>query len=67
MESSKYGFATYYRALGTLFILLCHFTSQSSNQILDMSAQFFNIGVEMFIILSGFLFGIRGGGITKNR
>lgn len=61
MSDPKYEFATYYRVLGTIFILLCHFTAQSSSSLINMSAQFFNIGVEMFIILSGFLFGMRGG------
>lgn len=46
-------------------ILMCHFTAQSSNSILNMSSQFFNIGVEIFIILSGFLFGTRSGEICK--
>lgn len=55
----NYSFATYYRVLGMFFILLCHFTQQSKNIYLNVSAQLFNIGVEMFIILSGFLFGTR--------
>lgn len=57
-------FATWLRAAGMISILLCHFVQQSQNPYLNMSAQFFNIGVELFIILSGFLFGIRGGGVT---
>lgn len=57
----EYSFATYYRVLGMIFILLCHFTQESINPYLNMSAQFFNIGVDMFIILSGFLFGTRIG------
>lgn len=44
-----------------IFILLCHFTQQSSNSYLNMLGQFFNIGVSMFIILSGFLFGTKRG------
>lgn len=56
-----YEFATYYRVLGVIFILLCHFVQQNENSYLKMSAQFFNIGVSMFFILSGFLFGIRDG------
>lgn len=54
-------FADYYRVIGMGCILLCHFTQESRNPYLNMLAQFFNIGVPMFIILSGFLFGIRGG------
>lgn len=58
---TNYNFATWLRMAGMLSILLCHYVQQSQNAILNMSAQFFNIGVELFIILSGFLFGIRGG------
>ena len=54
-------FATWLRVAGMVSILLCHYVQQSQNAILNISAQFFNIGVELFIILSGFLFGIRGG------
>lgn len=61
MVKTNYNFATWLRMAGMLSILLCHYVQQSQNAILNMSAQFFNIGVELFIILSGFLFGIRGG------
>ena len=61
MEVKQYGFATYFRVLGVILILLCHFVQQSTNTYLNLTAQFFNIGVNMFFILSGFLFGIRGG------
>ena len=60
MEVKQYGFATYFRVLGVILILLCHFVQQSTNTYLNLTAQFFNIGVNMFFILSGFLFGIRG-------
>lgn len=60
MEKKYYEFATYFRVLGVIFILLCHFVQESSNTYFNLSAQFFNIGVSMFFILSGFLFGIRG-------
>lgn len=53
-------FATWLRVLGVLLILLCHFTQQSGNTYLIMSSQFFNIGNEIFFIMSGFLFGISG-------
>ena len=55
-------FATLIRFIGVVLILLCHYTEQSSSSFLNMSAQFFNIGVPIFIILSGFLFGVREGG-----
>lgn len=61
MEKTNYSFATWLRVAGMISILLCHYVQQSQNAILNMSAQFFNIGVEIFIILSGFLFGVRKG------
>lgn len=62
----QFHFATWLRSAATISILLCHFVAQSTNGLLNMSAQFFNIGVELFAILSGFLFGIQGG-ITNAR
>lgn len=56
----QYDFATWLRCAATISILLCHYVVQSNNGLLKMSGQFFNIGVDLFIILSGFLFGIRG-------
>lgn len=61
MGKRNYNFATWLRVAGMVSILLCHYVQQSHNALLNMSAQFFNIGVELFIILSGFLFGVRGG------
>ena len=54
-------FVTWLRVFGVLLILLCHFTRQSGNNYLIMSSQFFNIGNDIFFIMSGFLFGISGG------
>lgn len=65
MVKKNYNFATWLRVAGVISILLCHYVQQSQSTILNMSAQFFNIGVELFIILSGFLFGVRGGIDTK--
>lgn len=62
VSRKNYYFATWLRAAATISILLCHYVAQSQYAILNMSAQFFNIGVEIFIILSGFLFGVRKGG-----
>lgn len=53
----QFYFATWLRTAAMISILLCHFVAQSKNALLNMSAQFFNIGVDLFIILSGFLFG----------
>ena len=59
MKQTKYQFATWLRTVGMLMILLCHFTQQSGNSYLVMSSQFFNIGNDIFFIMSGFLFGIQ--------
>lgn len=42
------------------FILLCHYLGQGSNPIMWNLAQFFNIGVPIFFIISGYLAGIHG-------
>ena len=57
----QYYFATWLRVAGVFLILMCHFVQQSSNVLLVASGQLFNIGVQIFIILSGFLFGVGGG------
>lgn len=57
-ETKKHlSFATYIRAGSTILILLCHYTAESVNPYLRMTSQIFNIGVPLFLILSGFLAG----------
>lgn len=58
-------YADYIRVIAMFFILLCHIVQENSNVYIQMSAQIFNIGVPMFFILSGFLFGISTKNITK--
>lgn len=41
-------------------ILLCHYVQESTNAYIQMSAQLFNIGVNIFFIISGFCFGLQG-------
>lgn len=57
MKKTYYNFATWLRAFAAILILLCHFTGASDNTYIHMSNEIFRIGVYIFFILSGFLFG----------
>lgn len=48
----------YYRVAATVSIFLCHIFAKSSIPLLQMSTQFFNVGVSMFFVLSGYLYGM---------
>lgn len=50
---------TFLRLISMMMILLCHFAFTSSNIYALYSTQFFNIGVQLFYIISGFCFGIQ--------
>lgn len=47
----------YLRVLAMVFILLCHFNAENEHEIIRATAQFFNIGVQIFFVVSGFLAG----------
>lgn len=53
-------FAVWLRAAATIMILLCHFCSQKGGFLFNAAAQVLNIGVPLFFILSGYLFGRNG-------
>lgn len=58
-------FPIWLRAMATISILLCHITGYGGVLYGTIMAQFLNIGVQIFFILSGFLFGVQklsGGG-----
>lgn len=59
-NSQNLYFADWLRAFGCIAILICHLVGFSGIPYGTVAAQFFNIGVEIFLLLSGFLFGIRG-------
>ena len=66
MSKGRYGeiyFVTWLRAVAVALILSCHLASWSENRILLIMSQILNVGVPIFFILSGFLFGIGGGKI----
>lgn len=44
------------RVLAMFFIIICHIVQETNNKYLIMSAQFFNIGVYIFLIVSGYLY-----------
>ena len=66
MSDGKYNFnkqttfILYLRTFSVLSILLCHLVQANPSSYVQMTAQFFNIGVELFIIISGFCFGLQG-------
>lgn len=60
MKNREFGFATWFRAFGVVLILLCHFAAESASPYISMTSQIFNIGNYVFLILSGFLFGVQG-------
>lgn len=57
VKQEKLYFAIWVRVFSAISILMCHYVIQSKNIYLNMLSQFFNIGVQLFFILSGFLFG----------
>lgn len=59
-KGQQLSFLTWLRACSAVFILLCHYCSHSSNSLVAMLTMVFNIGVELFFIMSGFLVGYKG-------
>lgn len=53
-------FITWLRVFAMICILLCHYVPKCGNPYIAMTSQFFNIGVQIFFIISGFCFGIQG-------
>ena len=45
------------RIFSMFLIIICHIASQSNISLFHMSAQFFNVGVFIFLFISGFLYG----------
>ena len=51
------------RIISMIMIFLCHIVQEHSNSIIIQTAQIFNVGVFVFLFISGFLYGNRD---TKN-
>lgn len=56
----KVNFISWLRFFAVICILICHLVQTSEIPIVRIYAQFFNIGVELFILISGFCFGLQG-------
>lgn len=50
-------FISYLRVFAMLLILACHIVQEHNNSYINMTAQFLNVGVPIFIIISGCLYG----------
>lgn len=48
------------RVLATLLIFLCHAVQLFDSALLQMGGQVFNVGVPLFMMISGFLFAVKG-------
>lgn len=55
---------TYLRVMATLFIICCHIVYIFDSKLIQLSAQLLNVGVYLFLIISGYLYGKKD--ITKN-
>lgn len=59
-KHSSISFITWLRACSVVFILLCHYCSRCDHPFVPMLTMVFNIGVQLFFIMSGFLVGYKG-------
>lgn len=50
-------FISYLRVFAMILILACHIVQEHDNVYINMTAQFLNVGVSIFIIISGYLYG----------
>lgn len=45
------------RVFATILILCCHLVVTFDNKMIQLTGQFFNVGVDLFLIISGYLYG----------
>lgn len=48
---------SYLRVFAMILIFACHIVQEDNNEYIQMTAQFLNVGVSIFIIISGYLYG----------
>lgn len=46
-----------FRVMAMIFIILCHLVQELNSNIIEVTASFFNVGVFMFLFISGYLYG----------
>ena len=59
-QKKEIQFIVWLRAFSVILILLCHITKTHSNTLVVSTSQIFNVGVNIFVVISGFLFGLSG-------
>lgn len=59
-SSGEIPFVVWVRTISVFLILLCHITQTHFHPYVVMSSQLFNVGVNIFVIISGYLFGRLG-------
>lgn len=57
MELKNRNSINFLRIFAMILILLCHIVQEYDNLYIQMTAQILNIGVPIFIIISGYLYG----------
>lgn len=60
IKPKRLEFISLLRVFGMVCILLCHYVQCYPVPLIYSSSQFFNVGVQIFFIISGFCFGIQG-------
>ena len=58
--NEKLSFISYLRVFAVLCILACHVCNEASIGAIQSLGQLFNIGVQIFLIISAFCFGRQG-------
>ena len=47
------------RIVAMFMIIICHLVQEFDNRYIQMTSQFFNVGVFIFILISGYLYGTK--------
>lgn len=59
VDKRGYNWISNLRVLSMLMILLCHLIAEAPFALFRFTSQFFKVGVPIFFMISGFLFGIK--------